>query len=238
MASRAAYMRERRKRFQVQGKCDRGCGRDALPGQNQCRTCADKHNALVKTKQDGLLAAGKCVLCKVADAVAGRTLCSECREQKRHHDKERRLRCKNEGLCIYNCGNKPVNGRKICKTCMLKERAAYCLGSRKRWKELLDVLSVQDGRCIYSGIDIQVGVNGEVDHRVPRCRGGADEIGNLQWVHEMVNEMKGGHSEEEFLGMCLKIVENNQEKLGIEKIAYHDNHIVGVEGKRVWKPAS
>lgn len=46
----------------------------------------------------------------------------------------------------------------------------------------------------------------QVDHIVPRSKGGADEIANLQWLCRQCNHMKYDMTEEQFFEHVLKLV--------------------------------
>jgi 5-methylcytosine-specific restriction endonuclease McrA len=64
--------------------------------------------------------------------------------------------------------------------CYLKDTAGRHLGSRRRWKELQELFERQGRRCALSGVPLTLGCDTEVDHIVPRSRGGANDITNLQ----------------------------------------------------------
>jgi 5-methylcytosine-specific restriction endonuclease McrA len=88
---------------------------------------------------------------------------------------------------------------------VLKEAAARHLGSRRRWPELRALLDRQNNRCPYCGVHLEVGINAQVDHIVPRARGGEDVIANYQWVDDDCNKMKRSMLEREFLARVAAI---------------------------------
>lgn len=57
----------------------------------------------------------------------------------------------------------------------------------------------KNSRCPYTGIKLIPGVNASLDHIVPKCNGGSDELSNLQWVHIWINKMKFCSDEDEFV---------------------------------------
>lgn len=74
-------------------------------------------------------------------------------------------------------------------------------------KELMQLIEKQNYKCALSGIDLSPQV-AELDHIVPRSKGGSDHISNLQWVHRRINRMKGSMSNETFIQTCKLITCN------------------------------
>jgi 5-methylcytosine-specific restriction endonuclease McrA len=72
---------------------------------------------------------------------------------------------------------------------------------------LKDLLESQNGRCVYTGRKISIGVDAWLDHKVPRNQGGGFEIENLQWVHRDANRMKTDLLEPQFFQMVKEIYE-------------------------------
>lgn len=74
---------------------------------------------------------------------------------------------------------------------------------------LADLLIKQDFKCALTGWDINA-------EKVQNNTASLDRIdssigyvkGNVQWVHKMVNMCKQSYSQEEFIEMCISIVEN------------------------------
>ena len=64
----------------------------------------------------------------------------------------------------------------------------------------------QAGRCALSG-DVLTFQNAEFDHAVPLSRGGIKGLDNLRWVTREANRAKGRMTDDEFAGLCSKIVE-------------------------------
>jgi 5-methylcytosine-specific restriction endonuclease McrA len=81
------------------------------------------------------------------------------------------------------------------------------------------MLEQQGFRCSYSGLPLKIGVNAQVDHKVPRSRGGTNNVENLHWVDGQVNRMKTDFTHEEFLAMCTTVVELWQKKQNQLRIA-------------------
>lgn len=58
----------------------------------------------------------------------------------------------------------------------------------------------QRGLCALSGRKLDR--TAEIDHRLPKVRGGNDQIGNLQWVTKGANRAKRDLTDAEFLALC------------------------------------
>ena len=92
--------------------------------------------------------------------------------------------------------------------CTLQDAAIAWLGTSKRWIELQELFNKQLGKCYYSGLPIEIRKNAQLDHTVPRNRGGENTIDNLRWVHEIVNQMKSDIPEDQFLQFCATVAEH------------------------------
>lgn len=71
--------------------------------------------------------------------------------------------------------------------------------------ELAAKLVFQNNRCVYSGRILELGINASVDHKIPKFKGGTDDISNLQWVDANVNVSKNCLGEEEFFRLIQDI---------------------------------
>jgi len=71
--------------------------------------------------------------------------------------------------------------------------------------ELMRLIKRQEYRCALSGEKLTPNT-AELDHIIPRCRGGSDTIDNLQWLDKNVNRMKGRMTVEEFVAVCKRVV--------------------------------
>lgn len=67
--------------------------------------------------------------------------------------------------------------------------------------ELMQILKDQEYKCALSGQDL-VPEKSQLDHIVPKKKGGSDRKENLQWVTAKINRMKGSMSNEEFIRAC------------------------------------
>jgi hypothetical protein len=106
------------------------------------------------------------------------------------------------------CSHRPeYNGRwlgyeKISGTLHYQYRA----DARKKGREWAVTLEemwaqwlTQDGRCAYTGWQLEIGINASLD-RIDNERGYMSD--NIQWVHRDVNRMKSDFSEGYFVTLC------------------------------------
>lgn len=57
-------------------------------------------------------------------------------------------------------------------------------------KIILAIWHKQKGKCAITNLELVPGLNVEVDHIIPRSRGGDNTPGNLRLVHRFVNQIK------------------------------------------------
>ena len=137
-------------------------------------------------------------LCGSCGETSKAHICDKCKSRYNQCRKARRTKKKSSGKCIW-CNNKRTKGI-YCKSCKTKaderERIRYYESTYGcKWNELENL----------SGIPITIGVDAEIDHIVPKARGGINAITNYQWIHERVNRMKSTIPEREFIEWCKKI---------------------------------
>lgn len=63
----------------------------------------------------------------------------------------------------------------------------------------------QRGRCALTGRPLDR--SAEIDHILPRSRGGSNGLENLRWVCEDANQAKRGLTDVEFLALCRDVAE-------------------------------
>lgn len=80
-------------------------------------------------------------------------------------------------------------------------RAKKCLGSTVHAKQLAALWKAQRGLCALTGRRLDR--SAQIDHKIPRAKGGKDEIANLRWVCPEINYAKRDMSDEQLLAMCV-----------------------------------
>lgn len=169
---------------------------------------------------------GNCANCGVKISTKGhwKKYCNKCSYNariKRNHDRfKRNNKYREENNLCRGCGksdkiinniryknpNKPVRN-KLCLVCYLKNRARVVLGTKTRWKELLDLYNKQNGLCYYSNRPIKIGMGAELDHSVSALSAGTrtTTIDNLKWIDYRINNFKGSMCHNEFIKLIKDI---------------------------------
>lgn len=88
--------------------------------------------------------------------------------------------------------------------------------------ELSRLWKTQRGRCALTGMRLDR--SAELDHIVPRSRGGGDEIGNLRWTVELINQAKRNLKDDEFIALCVVFLSHTC-NLTINQIPPTPNHL-------------
>lgn len=185
------------------GRCaSRGCGSSAEHGKRQCA----EHLAKLRAYGKGRSAEGICRRCPNA-ARPGRKVCDDCAKRGSAWSSQKREGRKARGLCTA-CGRDPTAAGLLCLDCWFCQSAAVNLHDRKRGPELRVLFDAQGGLCALTGAVLVPGVNASLDHRVPRARGGGNELANLRWTTYVVNRAKQDLLDDEFLAQCRSVVEH------------------------------
>lgn len=74
--------------------------------------------------------------------------------------------------------------------------------------DLMELLELQAYCCVYCGSELKP-KSAELDHRVPRSKGGLDAAVNLQWLCKPCNRAKGEESHEAFVERCRRVAERH-----------------------------
>lgn len=74
------------------------------------------------------------------------------------------------------------------------------------FQDLARLWKKQRGRCALTGrrLDREIA---ELDHKLPKVRGGGDEISNLQWVCRAANLAKRDLTDDEFTELCANVMQ-------------------------------
>ena len=181
-----------------------------MDGVKKCATCTEKvrisnKKYVEKTKRKGI-----CPRCGKNPLPVDRGRCIDCNEKHYNEIKLTREDRIGKGLCA-ECGQcSPTGTSKSCETCVLKAMAKFHFKDVRKWADLRRLYD-SNFVCPYTGIELTLGLNASLDHRVPKSKGGTDEISNLQFVHVWCNSMKNDTEEstfkEELRSFVLKTIE-------------------------------
>lgn len=76
--------------------------------------------------------------------------------------------------------------------------------NRASAQDLATIWKLQRGRCALTGRRLDR--SAQLDHKLPRARGGGDEPSNLQWLCEEVNLAKRALTDAEFTALCSDVM--------------------------------
>lgn len=157
-----------------------------------------KREFVKKQKEKGL-----CIECSTP--VNGSIRCDNCNKRRAEYRKRKRNEWNENGLC-NQCGKETIKGKNQCEKHYLMQVSSGRLGSNKYWKELKDLLKIQNYKCALSGDKISFDDNIELDHILPTTRGGNNDLSNVRWVTKQANRLKQNLTDIELKELCKKIL--------------------------------
>ena len=146
---------------------------------------------------------GLCIECSTT--VNGSIRCDNCNSRRAEYRKNKYQEWKEKGLCCQ-CGKETLNNKNYCEKHYLMKISHIRLGSSKYWKDLKELIVMQDFKCALTGEGISFDKDIELDHILPVYRGGKNELSNVQWVTKQANWFKRALTENELIELCEKIV--------------------------------
>ena len=177
---------KRRKLWKEQGLCME-CGKERNNNTQLCNSCKAKNNEYNKNNP-------RTVKALMQNKETTKIL------RKKRIEKEQ---------CPY-CGKPRFGNVIMCKKHFLMDRSRIAMKSQKYWKDIEEIFNRQEGRCYYTGIKIELGVNASIDHKIPRCCNKPEvyTLKNLVWCYLDINVMKNKFEHDEFIDIC-RIISNN-----------------------------
>jgi len=157
-----------------------------------------KREFVKKQKEKGL-----CIECK--NPVNNSIRCDGCNKRRTERLKANYNKWKEEGMCCQ-CGKETVGNKNYCEKHYLMKVSHSRLGTQSYWKELKLLLEKQNFKCALTGDDISFEMNIELDHILPTYRGGSNELSNVQWTTNRVNNFKRSYTQDELKELCKKIL--------------------------------
>lgn len=163
-----------------------------------------------------LVSEGYCGYCGCVEKREGKSTCEDCAKRVSGYRKKAVKKYVEQGLC-HRCGGEQdieifvtKKGVKegtikaveqVCSKCYYYKAARMYLPSSRDWEALKEKFEKQNRRCVYTGIELDIGRNAHIDHIKPVNELGTRKttIDNLQFIHYEVNYMKGALPEERFL---------------------------------------
>jgi len=171
--------------------------RDDTAWCKKCNTSKDsvKHQKHLQSKKDyNQSVNGRNSHKKYKQSEKGKTA-RKIAENKRAH------LLSNAGLCIRHSKIKAIIRGK-CEACWWESQAGRNLGSKFLSGQLKEYFeTVQDTRCIYSGIELKV-PDLNLDHFISLSRGGNKCLENVGATTKVINRLKGSLNYDEFLWVC------------------------------------
>lgn len=195
-----------------------GCGNKVeILGRRNCKACNQKRGEINRKKS---VESGFCQRCHAKPAEKGKTVCQNCNERNIRNSVVWRRKTtaerKSLNLCAM-CGKTPPLSVSVknavpqtCETCLLKDLSRGNLGSSKHWENLKQIFIKQNGKCVYTGIELILGVNASVDHILPVSVHPElkNNLENIQWVERRINSMKNNLLPNEFISLIKQIAEH------------------------------
>jgi len=181
------------------------CYRCAEPafGKTLCPVCSEKQKVKDREKRKIRKFQGLCLMCGNKLKESDSKTCSSCLHKKRKREAQRKI----DGLCS-KCGKDKSSCGILCEICYFKTVSNRHFKTCKRWEEIKNLLEEQNMKCPYSNRELVAGVNISLDHKIPKSKGGTDNIDNLQWVFLPINTMKLDMLECEFVQLINEISVN------------------------------
>jgi hypothetical protein len=177
------------------------CGKERDgKSKRYCLACSSIFLSNSKVRQEILLKSSLCISCG-KNPLHSSKHCKDCLDRFTANRKVKKETFLAKNLCS-RCGKQEiVKGNTRCTVCILKHMAWNHMKDGSKWIDLKNIFEKQNGMCPYTGRQIQIGVDAELDHIVPVAKGGTSEFENYQWVYNKINMMKLDQMHKDFL--CL-----------------------------------
>ena len=179
-----------------------------------CRSCSSKiqenANARKEAKRKEWAKAGNliCNGCGAHLENAEFKLCEKCRQYHRSYSnktRSARMERKSETGSCAACSAQAMGKSRYCKKHFLENILCKYGVPTDEYALFWEKLEQQKFLCYYTGTEIIPGINASIDHRLPRSRGGKNDITNCVWCDRNINAFKRDATDEEFINLCKRI---------------------------------
>lgn len=134
--------------------------------------------------------------------------CNKCRKKVTAQNQRYKKNREKKGLCRH-CKCVAIRGKYCTKHWLSARSSDYKKQYGLAMSDLIKLYERQSGRCGYSNVPITIGKNAELDHKIPKSKGGSNRLDNLHWVHKKINRMKGDLLQDEFVVLCKNVAACN-----------------------------
>lgn len=189
--------KNRRKSKKKHAACN-DCSQPRVTGFAYCAKCLEATRRRRQGRYEESKKTGTCSLCHKHPAIRSH-FCEKCKQKSTESTKRIRQERIDAGMCVYCGGHQCTNSTRYCYDCLFKQTSMSTFGTTAEAENLKKLYETSERKCAYTGFSIEIGVNANVDHIIPLSKGGANDMSNIQWVHEVANQMKWSYSEDQFL---------------------------------------
>lgn len=189
---------EEKKKYKIENNICADCDNPSAPNKRRCEYHLEQRRKIQRKYKQKNVKNGYCSRCGQFPPIDGRKRCQKCVNVTSLAEIKLKESRRKSSLCI-RCGDKSIDdGVSYCEKCYLRKAATRYLGTSKRWLELRSLFDKQEGRCVYTGWKLKLGINSEIDHITAKSIGGNNDVTNLQWIYHTINYMKRDYTEAEF----------------------------------------
>jgi hypothetical protein len=202
-----------RRRSSTATKCG-NCGKPTMKDRSYCETCFVVCREKQDRKKKERLEKGLCYECDNPIDRPGKKICKACCTRSTERTRKQKQDRTDAGMCVM-CGKKPpLEHSRYCEFCYFKIASSQHFATVAEASGLQKLFHDANGQCAYTGRQLTLGLDAQLDHIVAITRGGANSVSNMQWIHRDANQMKWNYSEEEFLALVRDIARN---RLGMKE---------------------
>ncbi len=190
-----AYRADKRSR----GECSFSVCHEPVINGAFCEAHAEQQSVRHKARNDDKRSRGECyeVTCREPAVRGGR--CDTHAKKKAIEKMERAADKRRRGECRHCIDAVAAPGGIYCTKHFFAVKTQTC---ETTVEDLVVLWEVQGGRCRYTGVVLLHDDSTELDHVIPRSKGGTGDVSNLAWASRDFNQMKRDFTIEELEHQC------------------------------------